>query len=90
MQMNGTIFRLCIYSLLWGVPGYTGTEIIPTLPDMDNASEGKEENREAPIKIGASFLLNDTGILSFIRTNFLASALSLMSCSCSHSFFSRG
>ena len=47
--------RFAFYSLLWGAPSASGAEITPTLPDMDNASEGKEENREAPIKIGASF-----------------------------------
>jgi hypothetical protein len=57
--MTGTVFPLCILFSPLGCPNYIGAEITPILPDLDNASEGKEENRETPIKVGASFLLND-------------------------------
>lgn len=52
---GGIVFSRLIYSLLWGAPTYIGTEIIPTTPDLGNASEGTEENREVPIEIGTSF-----------------------------------
>jgi len=38
-------FELLFYSLLWGASCKREPEIIPTIPDLDNTSEGKEENR---------------------------------------------
>jgi hypothetical protein len=38
-------FELLFYSLLWGASCKKEPEIIPTIPDLDNTSVGKEENR---------------------------------------------
>ena len=45
-----------LYSLTLGC-FFKEPENIPTSPDLDNTSEGKEENRGAPAKTGAPFYL---------------------------------
>jgi hypothetical protein len=43
----------------WGAPLNSGTEIILILPDLDNTSEGKEENRRG-LRVKPELLLYST------------------------------